>query len=519
VSHIPVLIPLSLIVSSLLALLAGLRDPRWGHRISLGGASASFLFSLAGIRAVAGDGMPLRYALGNWMPPVGIEFVLDSLGAYMAGIITFIGVVVLVYAPRSLARETPGREMFTYPAMLLLLTGLTGISLTGDIFNLYVFLEIAAIAGYALLATGDRAAPVAAFRYLIIGSLGGGFYLLGVAFLYFSAGTLNMADLQARLPDLVGNRAVISAAAFMTVGLGVKMALFPLHFWLPDAYTNSPSATAGLIAPLMTKVAAFAIIRFFLDVFPPSFLTEALPLASTVGWLSAGGILFGSVMAVAQQDYRRMLAYSSVGQIAYVGLGLGLANPVGMIGGLLHILNHALMKGCLFLIGGSIRYRTGVTRIGEMRGMGRLMPWTMAAFVVAALAMIGIPPTAGFFSKWYLILGTLEAGRWWWFGVIILSSLLTAVYFFRTVEMIFREPERGDPAARIGGVRGAEGTVGSPSGEGHGGMSGATEGGWEAPLSMLLPILVLGAAILGAGLMNVLIVDGFLEGAVMHLGE
>ena len=517
-SHIPVLIPLSLLVSSLLALLAGLRSPGWGHKISLGGVSASFLFSLAGIRAVLRDGMPLRYALGNWPPPVGIEFVLDSLGAYMTGIITFIGVVVLVYAPRSLARETPGREVYTYPAMLLLLTGLTGISLTGDIFNLYVFLEIAAIAGYALLATGDRAAPVAAFRYLLIGSLGGGFYLLGVAFLYFSAGTLNMADLQARLPDLVENRAVISAAAFMIVGLGVKMALFPLHFWLPDAYTNAPSAAAGLIAPLMTKVAAFAIVRFFLDVFPPSFLTEALPLVSTVGWLSAGGILFGSVMAVAQKDYRRMLAYSSVGQIAYVGLGLGMANPVGMVGGLLHILNHALMKGCLFLIGGSIRYRTGITQIAEMRGLGRLMPWTMGAFVVAALAMIGIPPTAGFFSKWYLILGTLEAGNWWWFGVIILSSLLTAVYFFRTVEMIFREPEEGDPVARIGRKRGAGVTGVGPSPEVQLGLGGATEGEREAPLSMLLPILVMGAAILAAGLLNVAIVNGLLAGAVAHAG-
>jgi multicomponent Na+:H+ antiporter subunit D len=496
VSQIPVLIPISLLIPSLLALLVGQRSLVWGHRVALGGVSASFLFSLAGIRAVGGGGEALRYALGDWMPPVGIEFVLDSLAAYMTGIITFIGVLVLLYAPRSLARETPGREAITYPAMLLLLTGLTGIALTGDIFNLYVFLEISAIAGYALLAAGDRAAPLAAFRYLLVGSLGGGFYLLGVAFLYFSAGTLNMADLQTRLPDLVGNRAVISAAAFMIVGLGVKMALFPLHFWLPDVYTNAPSATAGLIAPLMTKVAAFAIVRFFLDVFPPGFLTEALPMASTVGWLSAGGILFGSVMAVAQKDYRRMLAYSSVGQIGYVGLGLGLANPVGMVGGLLHILNHALMKGCLFLIGGSVRYRTGITRIAEMRGVGRLMPWTMGAFVVAALAMIGIPPTAGFFSKWYLILGTLEAENWWWFGVIILSSLLTAVYFFRTVEMIFREPEAGDPA---------ESLLREP-------------GSGDPPPSMLIPILVMGAAILAAGLANVLIVNGLLAGAVAQVG-
>ena len=341
---------------------------------------------------------------------------------------------------------------------------------------------------------------------------------MGVAFLYFSAGTLNMADLQARLPDLVENRAVITAAAFMIVGLGVKMALFPMHFWLPDVYTNAPSAVAGLIAPIMTKVSAYAIVRFFLDVFPPGFLTEAVPVASTVGWLSAGGILFGSVLALAQQDYRRMLAYSSVGQIGYVGLGIGLANPIGLIGGLLHILNHALMKGCLFFIGGAVRYRAGVTRIPEMRGMGRVMPWTMAVFVVAALAMIGIPPTAGFFSKWYLILGTLEAGNWWWFGVIILSSLLTAVYFFRTVEMIFREPEAGDPAARLLSEIRAAGPTSAVSDEAGSGPGLTTDPGGEPPASMLLPILILGVAIVAAGIMNVVIVEALLERAVAPLG-
>jgi multicomponent Na+:H+ antiporter subunit D len=518
VSQIPVLIPLSLLVSALLALLAGLRDPRLGHRVSLVGASVAFLLAVAGIRAVGGDGEPLRYAMGNWLPPIGIEFVLDPLAAYMTGIITFVGVLALVYAPLSLERETPGKEAFAYPAMALLLMGLTGMSLTGDIFNLYVFLEVASIAAYALLAIGDRGAPVAAFRYLLVGSLGGGFYLLGLAFLYFSVGTLNMADLQARLPELLENRAVVSGAVFMIVGLGVKMALFPMHFWLPDAYTNAPSAVVGLIAPIMTKVSAYAIIRIFLDVFPPGFLTETLPMASTVGWLSAGGILVGSVLALAQQDYRRMLAYSSVGQISYVGLGIGLANPMGMIGGLLHILNHALMKGCLFFIGGAVRYRAGVTRIPEMRGMGRVMPWTMAAFVVAALAMIGIPPTAGFFSKWYLILGTLEAGNWWWFGVIILSSLLTAVYFFRTVEMIFREPEAGDPAARLLSEIRTGGPTSAASDEAGSGPGPATAPGGEPPASMLLPILILGVVIVAAGIMNVVIVEALLERAVAPLG-
>jgi multicomponent Na+:H+ antiporter subunit D len=496
VSQIPALIPASLLLTGLLALLAGLRHSRWGHLTSLAGAVVAFVLSLAGAQRVISDGVALRYPLGNWLPPIGIEFVLDHLAAFMTVLITFIGVLVLVYAPRSLARETPGKEAFAYPAMALLLAGLTGMSLTGDLFNLYVFLEIAALAAYALLAVGDRGAPVAVFRYLLVGALGGGFYLVGVAFLYFSAGTLNMADLYVRLPELVESRAVVAAAVFMVIGLGVKMALFPMHFWLPDVYTNAPTSVSGLIAPIMTKVSAYAIIRIFISVYPPGFFTEAIPLATTIGWLAAGGILFGSILAVAQQDYRRMLAYSSVGQISYVALGIGLANPIGLIGGLLHILNHALMKGMLFLIAGAVRFRTGVTLIPRMKGLGRKMPWTMAAFVVGALAMVGIPPTAGFFSKWYLLLGALEAGNWWWFGVIIVSSLLSAIYFFRMVEMIYREPDEGEP---------------EPNGD-------VGEGEGEAPASMLIPILILAVAILGAGLLNFWIVTELLSHAVAGLG-
>jgi multicomponent Na+:H+ antiporter subunit D len=504
VSQIPALIPATLLLAALLSLLFGLKSERAGHLVALIGALGSFFASVAGVRAVVSTGEPIRYALGGWVPPIGIEFVLDHLSAYMTVLITFIGLLVLVYAPRSIRFEAPGKAAYAWPAMALLLAGLTGMTLTGDIFNLYVFLEISAIAAYALLAIGGRAGAFATLRYLIIGAAGGGFYLLGVGFLYFSAGTLNMADLYARLPELVENRAVMSAALLMVVGLAVKMALFPMHFWLPDVYTNAPSAVSGLIAPIMTKVSAYAIIRLFLDVFPPGYFTEVLPVASTIGWLSAGGILFGSILAIAQHDYRRMLAYSSVGQIAYVGLGIGLANPVGLIGGLLHIVNHALMKGVLFLIGGAVHLRTGITRIPEMKGLGRSMPWTMAAFSVAALAMVGIPPTAGFFSKWYLLLGTIEAGNAWWFAVILISSLLSAVYFFRVVEMIYRDPG-SDPAEREEAEAAGRAPVPEP-----------TQG--EPPLSMFAPIMIMAVAILAVGVFNVLIIGALLERVVAPLG-
>ncbi|MEX2529251.1 MAG: monovalent cation/H+ antiporter subunit D family protein [Gemmatimonadota bacterium] len=499
-SQIPILIPTTLLLTALVSLLAGLRSRKAGYGVAVAGAGIVFALALVGVRFVITSGEAIRYAAGSWAPPIGIELVLDHLSAYLAVLITFIGLLVLVYTPRSLRFEAPGKEVFAYPAMVLLLAGLTGMVLTGDVFNLYVFLEISALAAYALLAIGERGAPIAAFRYLLMGAVGGGFYLLGVGMLYFAAGTLNMADLHARLPELVESRAVISAAVLMVTGLGLKMALFPLHFWLPDVYANAPSSVAGLIAPIMTKVSAYAIIRIFLDVFPPGFFTESVPLTATVGWFSAGGIIFGSVMAIAQQDYRRMLAYSSVGQVAYVGLGIGLANPIGLIGGLLHILNHALMKCLLFLVGGAVRLRTGVVQIPDMKGLGRSMPWTMGAFTVGALAMVGIPPAAGFFSKWYLLLGTIEAGNWWWFGIVVLSSLLSAVYFFRVLEIIYRDPT-SDPAEADGNPAAA---VVHPEG--------------EPPPTMLGPILVLAVAILVAGVLNVLIVNALLERAVAPLG-
>jgi multicomponent Na+:H+ antiporter subunit D len=206
-------------------------------------------------------------------------------------------------------------------------------------------------------------------------------------------------------------------------------------------------------------------------------------LLPVISWLAAAGIILGSVMAIAQQDLRRMLAYSSVSQIAYVGLGLGMAHPLGLVGALLHVVNHAFMKGCLFFVAGSLRYQTGSVKISDLAGMGRKMPWTFAAFTVAALSMIGIPPAAGFFSKWYLLLGALQVRNGWFVAVILMSSLLNAVYFFRVLEKVYAKAEGKKDEGRAA----------------------------EAPLSMLLPTLILAAGIVALGLLNSLIVTRVLE--------
>jgi multicomponent Na+:H+ antiporter subunit D len=305
-----------------------------------------------------------------------------------------------------------------------------------------------------------------------------------VGFLYFATGSLNMADIARLLPGLHDSRLIVVAAVFIVMGMALKMALFPFHIWLPDVYTYAPSGVIAFIAPLMTKVGAYVLIRMLLTVFLPGYLRDTLPIMSIIGWLAAIGILVTSIMAIAQKDFRRMLAYSSVSQICYVALGIGLANPLGLIGALLHILNHAFMKGCLFQVSGGVRYCTGLWQIPRFTGLGSRMPWTMGAFAVAALSMVGLPPAAGFFSKWYLILGSVSANNWIFVAVIILSSLLNAVYFFRVLEEVYFTPPRNDAA-----VTAAK----------------------DPPREMLAPMVIMAISIIVLGLINAVIVTNVLQ--------
>jgi multicomponent Na+:H+ antiporter subunit D len=361
--------------------------------------------------------------------------------------------------------------------------------ITGDLFNLYVFLEISSLASYALVALGDRRAPVSAFRYLMLGTIGASFYLLGLAFLFFLTGSLNMADVARILPHLDISPPLLLGVVLMILGLGLKLALFPLHAWLPDAYTHASSAATALLAPIGTKVAAYALIRILFYVLDPAWMREESAVLSCIAYLGAAGIVWGSIMAIAQHDLKRMLAYSSVGQVGYIALGIGLASPLGLIGAMLHIVNHACMKACLFLVSANFLARLGHADIRRLdHGVRVGMPWTSAAFALAAMSMIGLPPTAGFFSKWYLALGAFEAGAWILIAVLLASTLLNAVYFFRILERIYLKPQgAGQPgAAETDAIRFA---------------------GREVEFSMLTPTLVLAAGVLVLGLTNALIVN------------
>lgn len=395
------------------------------------------------------DGEVLRYAFGGWAPPWGIEYTVDRLNVIVLLIVSGIGSVVFPTAWTSIRKEVPQeRHGLLYTSLLLCLAGLLGITITGDAFNLFVLLEISSLSSYALISMGrDRRALTASFQYLIMGTIGATFILIGVGILYMLTGTLNMADLADRIPALQDSRAMQTAFGFLIIGVGLKLAMFPLHLWLPNAYAYAPSVVSAFIAATSTKVAVYVMVRFLYTIFGPEFSFSAM----FVQWLFIPvgliAVVFTSIVALFQHDIKRMLAYSSVAQIGYMLVGLGLVNVTGLTAALLHVFNHALMKGALFLAMGAMCYRIGSPMIENMRGLGRQMPWTMAAFVGGGLSLIGVPLTAGFISKWYLILGAMERGWWPVVAIVLLSSLIAVIYVWRVVEAVYLSPRPDDAEA------------------------------------------------------------------------
>jgi multicomponent Na+:H+ antiporter subunit D len=357
---------------------------------------------------------------------------------------------------------------------LLCLTGLLGIAATGDAFNAFVFLEVSSLSTYVLIALGpDRRALVAAFQYLILGTIGATFYIIGVGLLYILTGSLNMVDISERLAQAwpEHSQTVIAALAFITVGLSLKLALFPLHLWLPNAYAYAPSFATAFLSATATKVAIYLQIRFLFSVFGAAIDIRALPISEILMALSVAAMFVASLVAVFERNIKRMLAYSSVAQIGYITLGIALANQEGLTGGLAHILNHAVMKAALFLAAGAIFWRACPMNLPELAGIGRKMPLTMTAFTIAGLGLVGTPGTAGFISKWYLAIGAIAQGHWVLVFAIMASSVLALIYIGRVVELAWLR----EPTAAI-----AEAS--------------------DPPISMLMPIMVLAAATIWLGI-------------------
>ncbi len=436
--HLPVLvIIIPMLTAVAIPLLARIRQS-FAWAAAAAACSCSLACSVRLLQQVT-EGETVRYRLGNWAAPWGIEYVVDYLDGFVLVVVSFILLAVVVYSPRSVEHEIDEhRRTSFYSIYMLLVAGLLGIVITGDIFNMYVFIEISSLATYGLIASGRRREALAAcFHYLILGTLGATFILLGIGHLYMVTGTLNMADLAERLPAVEHTSVVITAFAFFAVGFSLKLALFPLHVWMPNAYAYAPSVVGAALAATSTKVAAYALMRVMFTVFRGRIDLAVVPFAKILVVLACIAIVMGSVLAISQTKLKRMLAYSSVGQIGYIVLGIALLNETALAGAIVHLLNHALMKCALFMVAGVIVYRSGAEELSALDGLGRKLPWTMAAFTVAGLSMVGVPLTVGFVSKWYLSLGALEAGHWYVLPVILLSSLLTVVYFWRLIERIY----------------------------------------------------------------------------------
>lgn len=382
------------------------------------------------------------YTVGGWIAPYGIELVLDPASALMLVLVSSVALAATFSAIPSIKKEMPGKEHLFFSLYLILVSGMMGLVITGDAFNLYVLLEITSITTYGLIAMGKGRAPLSSFNYIVMGTIGACFYLLGVGYLYLLTGTLNMADIAGRLPPLYDSPAAATAFCFLMVGLWIKMAFFPLHGWLPNAYTHAPKGASVLIAPLMTKVTVFLMIRIMFSVFSPDFtflLYDGIKFL--VVWAAAIAIVCASLIALTQKNFVKMLTYIVIAEVGYMVGGVWLANEQGMTGTIFHILNDSLMTLCFFLVASAIAYRLGSSRIEDFRGLFQRMPLTMLALATGALSVIGIPPTCGFFSKWYLLLGGVEAGQWQFVAALIFSSLVNAVLFYRVLEVAFSRPE------------------------------------------------------------------------------
>ena len=461
--HLPVLLVVVPLVAAPIAAL--LNRPRLSWAVAVAATLWALYAALELLSQTMAAGA-IHYELGGWPAPYGIEYVVDPVNAWVVVIVALIGALVAPYARVSVEREiTEDRIPLFYAAFILCLTGLLGIAVTGDVFNVFVFLEISSLSAYALIALGsDRRALTASFQYLIMGSVGATFIVIGIGLMYVMTGTLNMADLADRLPEVSGTRTIPVAFTFLTVGITLKLALFPLHLWLPNAYTYAPSAVTAFIASTATKVGVYLLLRFFFTIFGVTFSFDVMQLDRILMPLALIAIVTMSLVAIYQENVKRLLAYSSVAQIGYMVLGISFASVLGLTAGILHLFNHALMKGALFMSMGCVMYRVGSVRLERMNGLGRAMPWTMAAFVVGGLSLIGVPFTVGFISKWYLVQAALEQGMWPVAGVVLLGSLLALMYVWKVVEVAyFRE---SDPELGIS----------------------------EAPLSVLVPtwVLVLG---------------------------
>jgi multicomponent Na+:H+ antiporter subunit D len=379
------------------------------------------------------------YPVGGWGAPLGIELRADGLSLLMLAMAATVGSFVSLYAAGYFSRGRAGSDGF-WPLWWLLWAALNALFLSADLFNLYVTLELVSLGAVGLVAlTGGRDALAAGLRYLLAALAGSLAYLMGVALLYGAYGTLALEALAGLVRP---GPAEAVAASLITVGLLLKTALFPLHFWLPPAHGSAAPPVSALLSGLVVKASFYLLLRLAFEVFP-AVLTPAY--AQGLGALGAVAILWGAWLAFRQVKLKRLIAWSTVAQIGYLFLAFPLAlAPTGAAaawsGGVYQALSHAAAKAALFLAAGAMLQVTGEERVEHLAGVGRHLPVSLFAFALAGVSLMGLPPSGGFIAKWLLLEAALAGGQWWWAGVLVAGSLATAAYVFRVLHRCFLPP-------------------------------------------------------------------------------
>jgi multicomponent Na+:H+ antiporter subunit D len=487
-THFPVLLVVVPLVAAPLIVVARSGLLGWATALIASAAATAMSAALLAMTTASGT---ISYAIGSWPPPWGIEYRVDAANALVALLVSAIALVVLPFARRSVSAEIGQERQYLFYALLMLcLAGLLGMVVTGDAFNVFVFLEISSLSTYVLVALGrHRRALTAAYQYLVLGTTGATFYVIGVGLLYLATGTLNFADMASRLGSVPDTRPLVAGLAFITAGIGLKLALFPLHAWLPNAYTYAPSAVAAFLAATATKVSIFVLMRIFFSVYGVDRVFRDMPMGPILAALSVAAMFVASAAAIFQKDLKRLLAFSSIGQIGYITMGISLGSAAGLAASVAHVVNHGITKGALFLLAGAIALRAGGTGLDRLAGLGRTMPITAFAFVIGGLSLAGVPGTAGFASKWALVAAAMELGQWWVAAAVVMSSLLALAYVWRFVECAyFRGPPPGAPEAG------------------------------EAPADMTGPALALVAAVVAAGLHAAPVLEASARAAAALMG-
>ena len=390
-------------------------------------ANATLLALLAGAvvygRSLIAGG-PVLQQLAWLGETVDIRLALDGFSLLMLVAVALVGLAASLFSINYM--EHYGAKANYYALYLVMIAGMNGLVLARDLFSVYIFLEVAAVASYALVAFGlDHDELEAAFKYLMLSVVGSAFLVVGIAVVFGMTGQLDFAGVAAALRELNAGPVMAVASAFFLLGFGLKAALIPFHAWLPDAHPSAPAPISAVLSGLLIKVSGvYALTRIFLNVFG---LTPAL--STVLMWLGVVSMVVAAFLALGQRDMKRMLAYSSISQVGYIVLGIGIGTPLGIAGGLFHLFNHALAKGLLFLTSGSVQQATGTRNLDEMGGLAKRMPVTAATNLIGSLSIAGVPPLNGFWSKLLIIVALVQAGHMAFAVAAVLASVLTLWYY------------------------------------------------------------------------------------------